>query len=91
MVEEFSRRRHFAFATLIAAGLSLAPITLCAQTLDRGVGTGPSRELSTPPNAAPINQPGAMRRAYDHPKRVLHKTHKTVTSKSRQQLHALPQ
>lgn len=34
-----------------------------AQTLNNGVGTGPSTQLATPLNADPINRPGAMKRA----------------------------
>nr|WP_321985908.1 hypothetical protein [uncultured Lichenicoccus sp.] len=53
--------------TILAVGLGavlwMVPVTLRAQTLDTGVGIGPSEKLSTPPDADPINQPGAMRRA----------------------------
>lgn len=58
---------------LVGAGCSLAPAPLRAQTLDSGVGVAPSQKLSTPPNADPINQPGAMRRAYSHPARRMHR------------------
>ena len=47
----------------VGAVLWMAPLPLSAQTLDSGVGIGPSEKLSTPPDADPINQPGAMRRA----------------------------
>ncbi len=51
----------------IVLGLALAaPLTATAQTPDSGAGTGPSQRLSTPPDAAAINQPGAMRRSYAH-------------------------
>ncbi len=68
-----SIRSFLALGFLLSAGLSLSPAPLRAQTLDSGVGVAPSQKLSTPPNADPINQPGAMRRAYSHPARKMHK------------------
>ncbi len=50
-------------AVALGAGLWMTPAALRAQTLDSGVGIGPSQKLSTPPDADPIDQPGAMRRA----------------------------
>ena len=57
-------RRHLLLAAALGATLAWPPSAADAQTADSAAGTGPSRALSTPPNAAPINQPGAMRRAY---------------------------
>ena len=66
-------RRIFMAGLLLAVGFVAAPASLQAQTPDSAQGTAPSTKLSTPPDAAPINQPGAMRRAYSHPPRKQHK------------------
>ncbi len=53
-------------AGMLAAGLALLPSEVNAQTPDSAAGTAPSQALSTPPDAAPINQPGAMGHADRH-------------------------
>ena len=50
-------------AFTLTACLLLSPALARAQTLDSGVGIGPSQQLSTPPDSDPINRPGAMQRA----------------------------
>ena len=61
-----SARRPLRLAAMVGVALALPPSAAGAQTAEGAAGTGPSQALSTPPNAAPINQPGAMRRAYAH-------------------------
>ncbi len=53
-------------AIVLGTSLALPPRAGLAQTPDSAAGTGPSRAVSIPPNTDPINQPGAMRRAYTH-------------------------
>ena len=63
-----SRRRPACFLiVLLGTGALLASSGARAQTFDSTAGTAPSEKLSTPPNAAAINRPGAMERAYGHP------------------------
>ncbi len=81
MTPAFSAR-PFLLAIPLGLALWAAPVAVEAQTFDSTAGTAPSRKLSTPPNASPINQPGAMRRAYSHPASspVQHKTARTSSS-----------
>ncbi|WP_428376909.1 hypothetical protein [Lichenicoccus sp.] len=67
-------------AVALGVGLCITPSVLRAQTLDSGAGIGPSQKLSTPPNADPINQPGAMRRSVQqqHLNAMRAKTHQTA-------------
>ncbi len=69
--------RHRLLSILLAGAALLAPVALRAQTFDSTAGTAPSEKLSTPPNADPVNRPGAMERAYgQHPPaaRTAHKS-----------------
>ncbi len=59
-----SARRPLLLALVLGSVLALAAPAARAQTPDSAAGTGPSQALSTPPNASPINRPGAMRHAY---------------------------
>lgn len=68
MTLAFSIRPLLVLAIPLGLGLWLAPVPVRAQTLDSGAGSAPSQAVSTPLNVAPINQPGAMRRAYSHPR-----------------------
>ena len=85
MTPAISIRPLLLLAIPLGLGLSLAPVAVQAQTFDSTAGTAPSQKLSTPPNAAPINQPGAMRRAYSHPpaSAAQHKAGKPVSPSPR--------
>ena len=81
MTTASSARPPLLLAVMLGAALALPPPAAGAQTAEGAAGTGPSQALSTPPNAAPINQPGAMRRAYAHrPAKAAPKHHATPTA-----------